>query len=540
MKRTHEFSSDPHSVAAARRLAVELLSDADAAVREAVELMVSELATNAIRHAGVGFQLTIARQRDVIRVEVTDPGGGRPTPRSPGPDEPTGRGLRIVEMLSDAWGVEPTAGRGKTVWFTMAARPAVAPAAHERRAHHQPQSHAQPGQTRYEAGDGPLERVDSGSARAEVPVVLDPLTGFRAAAQTAHLGGDIPRRATGTVGTVASGTMSVTGGAISAGVLAAYRRTGADVPFADQRRPHGTAFEGWFWRFTDPATGRVLVAMCGVNRDRGGRRWGTVGVAAHPGGIVHASMTAEAIAPVDGLSLHAADGDRRVVDADPDRLRLTLAPDTWLEAELDPVTPWPVRAFGGCGPAQMVPAFSQYWHPYVLHARTRGTACVRGQTVSLDGFDAYAEKNWGGDGFPERWWWGQAHGFDDAACVAFAGGRAGVGRLRVPATAIVAALDGEVIRLAPPTAVVRAEVTERQWRLRGASARHRVTIEGHANGTAPHLLPVPIPAARRNLEGAAAQHLAGEITVTVHRGRRLWFTGSSRLAGLEVGTLTPA
>ena len=43
--------------------------------------------------------------------------------------------------------------------------------------------------------------------------------------------------------------------------------------------------EGYFWRFTQAATGRVAIVMCGVNRARGGERWAFVGLAAHPGGF---------------------------------------------------------------------------------------------------------------------------------------------------------------------------------------------------------------------------------------------------------------
>ena len=53
----------------------------------------------------------------------------------------------------------------------------------------------------------------------------------------------------------------------------------------------------------------------------------------------------------------------------------------------------------------------------------RGEAVLGGERSSLDGFDAYAEKNWGG-AFPGEWWWGQA-GFGDGAMAAFAGGRLG-------------------------------------------------------------------------------------------------------------------
>jgi hypothetical protein len=40
--------------------------------------------------------------------------------RSPGPEEPSGRGLQIVNMLSQDWGVEQRAAAGKTVWFVVA------------------------------------------------------------------------------------------------------------------------------------------------------------------------------------------------------------------------------------------------------------------------------------------------------------------------------------------------------------------------------------------------------------------------------------
>jgi serine/threonine-protein kinase RsbW len=87
-------------------------------------LMVSELATNCIRHTNTAFDITIVRERAEIRIEVTDRAGGTPVMRSPGPSEPTGRGLQIVDMLSKEWGVEQTSrATGKTVWFVVALEP---------------------------------------------------------------------------------------------------------------------------------------------------------------------------------------------------------------------------------------------------------------------------------------------------------------------------------------------------------------------------------------------------------------------------------
>ena len=120
---THaEFPAIPQSVHAARRFATDTLSGSPASTVEAVELMVSELATNCIRHERTNFHITILGSAQEIRIEVTDSGSGTPTMRSPGPDEPSGRGLQIVDMLSDSWGVEPEHPSGKTVWFTMPAR----------------------------------------------------------------------------------------------------------------------------------------------------------------------------------------------------------------------------------------------------------------------------------------------------------------------------------------------------------------------------------------------------------------------------------
>ena len=131
MRRMRTFPAIPQSVHAARRFATDTLSGSPASTVEAVELMVSELATNCIRHERTSFHITILGSAQEIRVEVTDSGSGTPTMRSPGPDEPSGRGLQIVDMLSDSWGVEPENPSGKTVWFTMPAAAAMQAAAKE-------------------------------------------------------------------------------------------------------------------------------------------------------------------------------------------------------------------------------------------------------------------------------------------------------------------------------------------------------------------------------------------------------------------------
>ena len=123
MKLTHNFPAEPRSVAAARRFATSALAGSPTEVVEAVELMVSELASNCIRHVNASFELTVAQDEEEIRVEVVDRGGGRPAMRAPEPQDPSGRGLLIVDMLSARWGVRFDANSAKTVWFTLTLPP---------------------------------------------------------------------------------------------------------------------------------------------------------------------------------------------------------------------------------------------------------------------------------------------------------------------------------------------------------------------------------------------------------------------------------
>jgi anti-sigma regulatory factor (Ser/Thr protein kinase) len=118
MRSSRAFPADARSVGASRRYVKEVLSLQAQAHIDAAELMVSELATNSVKHAHSGFTVSIDDSGGEIRVEVRDTGRGQPVLRSPTPIEPSGRGLRIVEALSRAWGTVDSA-RGKTVWFTL-------------------------------------------------------------------------------------------------------------------------------------------------------------------------------------------------------------------------------------------------------------------------------------------------------------------------------------------------------------------------------------------------------------------------------------
>ncbi len=102
---------------AARRFVRDVLRDQSREIVDAAELMACELATNCVQHAHSDFELRIHSQGQ-IRIEVRDTNEGRPVLRFPAPEDPSGRGLRIVEAMSDTWGIIPSAN-GKTVWFAI-------------------------------------------------------------------------------------------------------------------------------------------------------------------------------------------------------------------------------------------------------------------------------------------------------------------------------------------------------------------------------------------------------------------------------------
>jgi two-component sensor histidine kinase len=84
--------------------------------KERAVLVVSELTTNAIVHAGGVRYLQVNRNDGRIRVEVADA-----SPRHPGPVRvklTSGRGLLMVEALAKAWGSEPRSW-GKVVWAEL-------------------------------------------------------------------------------------------------------------------------------------------------------------------------------------------------------------------------------------------------------------------------------------------------------------------------------------------------------------------------------------------------------------------------------------
>jgi anti-sigma regulatory factor (Ser/Thr protein kinase) len=128
-----ELLPRPESVRRAREFTRQTLCDwrLDVLIED-VELVISELVTNALRHALLHVQSSEPSENSPIRLSfirldrylmsaVADPSSAIPLRREPDYAAQTGRGLHLVEAFSRSWGWAPLPGVGKIVWAMFAA-----------------------------------------------------------------------------------------------------------------------------------------------------------------------------------------------------------------------------------------------------------------------------------------------------------------------------------------------------------------------------------------------------------------------------------
>ncbi|GAQ61258.1 MULTISPECIES: ATP-binding protein [Streptomyces] len=117
------FPAEPGAVRDARAVVRRQLHAWDLdALGDITVLLVSELVTNALRHATGPIGVRLVRPSGpsgALLVEVSDPLPDPPRERAADVDDESGRGLRLVACSSRAWGTRPGEA-GKTVWFELA------------------------------------------------------------------------------------------------------------------------------------------------------------------------------------------------------------------------------------------------------------------------------------------------------------------------------------------------------------------------------------------------------------------------------------
>lgn len=120
----HTFAGGSTTPAAARRFATTSLAalvpgGPSDSLCDDVELVVSELVTNAVRSGSPTVVVEISIENGRVAVRVTDEGEGWPEERSAGIHDTGGRGLALVSALSASWGVRMVE-TGKVVWSEIA------------------------------------------------------------------------------------------------------------------------------------------------------------------------------------------------------------------------------------------------------------------------------------------------------------------------------------------------------------------------------------------------------------------------------------
>jgi anti-sigma regulatory factor (Ser/Thr protein kinase) len=127
-ERSLSLSPELASVPASRRFVRGVLASWGlSGLTDDAELLVSELASNAVVHGATPFVVTVSWRvlPDRIRVSVKDESTATPQLRDVDVRATAGRGMQIVSDLAQASGVVPTAG-GKDVWFELTADPTPA------------------------------------------------------------------------------------------------------------------------------------------------------------------------------------------------------------------------------------------------------------------------------------------------------------------------------------------------------------------------------------------------------------------------------
>lgn len=115
--------AEPERIAGARQQVRELLHDWSCGDQvDSAVLLVSEMLTNVLVHTDADALLIAEMTGDGgkrrMRVEVTDASDDLPHKRHPGELASSGRGLVLMDVLADAWGVDPR-GDGKSIWFEL-------------------------------------------------------------------------------------------------------------------------------------------------------------------------------------------------------------------------------------------------------------------------------------------------------------------------------------------------------------------------------------------------------------------------------------
>ena len=117
-----EIAGGTHAPAVARQVILGLGTELEPDRLNQVRLLVTELVTNCVRHAGIGRDTTVTVSLELgestLHVAVSNPGAAFDPPDAPPDDDAEGgRGLVLVDRLSERWGIDDV--HEARVWFVV-------------------------------------------------------------------------------------------------------------------------------------------------------------------------------------------------------------------------------------------------------------------------------------------------------------------------------------------------------------------------------------------------------------------------------------
>jgi anti-sigma regulatory factor (Ser/Thr protein kinase) len=114
-----DFEADVSTVPRAREFVRDTLRQWGLGEPDEALLVVTELAANAVLHAGSTYQVRLSSSPGLLRIEVSDDDPGTPEPQPFSSTAESGRGIVLVSAIATSWGIETNGGAGKVTWAEL-------------------------------------------------------------------------------------------------------------------------------------------------------------------------------------------------------------------------------------------------------------------------------------------------------------------------------------------------------------------------------------------------------------------------------------
>ncbi len=304
-------------------------------------------------------------------------------------------------------------------------------------------------------------------------------------------------------------------------------------------------FEGWYFKVSDPESGRSFLFIYAVQNPDGMSPYSQSFIMAGNNSPGVSEMVLQQFDVNDFSSRNdlfdARIGTENRISGDLEQLHcsgnITNGTDncSW-EIDFSVTERWD-RTMGWM---QYLPNLQTYWHVGAMQAVASGRITWNGEVFTFDDLIGYQEKNWGRE-FPENWYWLQANHFDDpqVCCLSIGGGTMPLGTTVFDACGIGLKYAGRLYTFSFPQnlVLINYEIEPGQWQIEARKGRYKIVIE--ASCDLDELINLMNPTVDGGLKPYTWETVTGDVTISLYEKRGLQWaeivTATSDLAGLEFG-----